>query len=890
MNKKSVTKLIAAMLIAALFVTNTPECFAQKVLAAERTWKILEEKDLPVDELYGWHPDYNPLMIGRKDGMIALLDGSLKLVKKTKYDQIEEEGVMDGTDYNLLISRQVGNGYEYAVLDMWGNETVLGTYKKAESVGLVGTPILYAEKVNGECGFLADGKEIGFDKSFVDKPEEAVVCYNITWLGKSTYYVKQYFETKEVYDRVGEINAGSELKEIKDKMGEKKCEFIFYDETGTVVDMGLVIKEYEQTEKDREEQQKKDAQIIAELKQTAASELPIREYITDTWKSSTGKYTVNDVWAYRFGDGYLVYVKADVVCNVEGYEQEDPFYFAGFFNGEKKLGKFGQVVAGEKDGEYWDDGIYLVLRDNDKKIYFYGYNEHTETENLVKYLYTDTDGIFTEAAYELPSAYPNDVVLGGYGETGFIYLAASPMNDFVKITSMYTGLNGKNDLKAKHAILNEEGEKKEIVFYDSAWKKVIKRINVSRLSGDITLCDGIVLGKICAVLYKTGRGQYGLIGMDGNIVVDAEKEEYECGQVQSGYFEKPCVYFERDDVGYYYYDEDFIPHTEEEYENWQEQDEEEEGGNGYGDITYDKEWIEDDSGNTIIYEKVLDSDGNVLVSHEAPEDVYENRRYESFIYIFEDCRSIVVVDRHWNGLRGEGPGEGSPKPPSVPTDAPEASPNAGATRSPLPAQTPAASPSQPADTALPIDPDETAVPGTTPDPSPAQTPQPVPDIPPTQIPQPLQPPAQTMTPPESIQIAPPLIIEPEEEDEEEEEEPFKKGDCFMSGNLGYQITKRKGKKGEIAVVLVKSKQLKRIVVPKQVKKNGITFSVTSIEKNAFKGCKKVKTLQIKSLKIKSISKKALTGINKRVVVKVPRKKYWAYRVMLRKGGYYTIRS
>lgn len=453
---------------------------------------------------------------------------------------------------------------------------------------------------------------------------------------------------------------------------------------------------------------------------------------------------------------------------------------------------------------------------------------------------------------------------------------------------MYTALKGNNGLKARHAILNEEGGKKEIVFYDSAWKNVIKRIDVSRLSGDITLCDGIVLGKICTVLYKTGRGQYGLIGMDGNIVVDAEKEKYECGQVQSGYFEKPCVYFERDDVGYYYYDGDFIPHTEEEYENWQEQDEEEEGGNGYGDITYDKEWIEDDSGNTIIYEKVLDSDGNVLVSHEAPEDVYENRRYESFIYIFQDCRSIVVVDRHWNGMRGEGPGEGLPKPPSVPTANPEDSPSADATRSPLP---PDASPtSQPTETALPNDPDETAVPGTSPDPSPAQTPQPVPDIPPTQLPQPLQPPAQTMTPPESIQTAPPLIIEPEDEDEEEEEEPLKKGDCFMSGNLGYQITKRKGKKGEIAVVLVKSNQLKKIIVPKQVKKNEVTFSVTSIEKNAFKGCKKVKTLQIKSLKIKSISKKALTGINKRVVVKVPKKKYWAYRIMLRKGGYYTIRS
>ena len=233
----------------------------------------------------------------------------------------------------------------------------------------------------------------------------------------------------------------------------------------------------------------------------------------------------------------------------------------------------------------------------------------------------------------------------------------------------------------------------------------------------------------------------------GNIVVDAEKEGYEYGSVESGYFEKPCVSFEKDDVRYYYYDGDFIPHTEEEYDEWQEE-EEEEGGNGYGDITYDKEWIEDGTGNTIMYEKVLDSDGNVLVSHEVPEDVYKNDRCEDFIYIFKDSRSIVVVDRHWNGKRGDASGENSPKPPSV-TDAPEASPNAGATRSPLPAQTPDAAPTfQPTDTALPIDPDETAVPETTADPSPAQTPQPVPDIPPTQIPQPLQPPAQTMTPPE----------------------------------------------------------------------------------------------------------------------------------------------
>lgn len=932
LNKKSmhrinITKRITVLLITALLVTNTLERFVPKVLAADRAWKILEQKDLPVEELYGWYPDYDsadPLMIGRKDGMIAFLDSSLNLVKKTKYDQIEEEGVMDDTDYNLLVSRKVGSGSEYAVMDKTGKATVLGTYNKAESLGLVGESILYAEKLNGECGFLVDGREIGFDKTFADKPEEAVVCYNIASLGKSTYFVKQYFETKEVYDQVGEIYAGIGAEGIKEKLNEKQCEFVFYDETGSVVDIDLQIKEYEQAQKEKEEQKKEDVQIIAELRQTAVSQLPIREYIKDTRTEATGKYTVNDVTAYRFGQGYLVYVKTDVEVFSEGSKYMNTYYFAGFFDREKKLETFGEVIAARNEN-YWDEGIYLTIRDSDKKIYFYGDDEYANTGYMVKFLYTDTDGIFAgNGEGELTAAYPHHVVLGGYGDTGFIYLVASPMNDFVKTTSMYTDLNEKNGLKAEYAILNEEGGKREVVFYDSEWKKIIKRIDVSRLPGDITLCDGIVLGKTCAVLYKTRSGQYGLIGMDGNIVVDAEKEGYEYGSVVSELFEKTCVYFEKDDVRYYYYGGDFIPHTEEEYENWE--DDGGAGGSEYGDITYDKDWIEDASGNTIVCEKVLDSAGNVLVSHEVSEDVCESEGYKDFIYIFKDCKSIVVVDRHWDGKRGEDPGETSvpsvtpeASPGTSPGASPSTSPDEGATCSPLPSGTPAAAPtSQPTDTALPVDPGETKSPVVTPGPDPTpdthptqpphvsedpaqtpppapgiqstQTPPPVPDAHPTQNPQPVQPPAQVLPPSESVQTAQPLIIKPEDEDEEEEEEQFQKGDCFMSGNLGYQITKRKGKKGEAAVFLVKSNKLTKIVVPKQVKKNGITFSVTSIGKNAFKGCKKVKTLQIKSLTIKSISKKALTGINKRVVIKVPRKKYWAYRIMLRKGGYYTIRS
>lgn len=915
-----ITKLITAVLITALFVTSTPELSVKKVLAAETAaWKVLGEKDLPVEELYGWYPDYDStdqIMLGKKDGMLAFLDSSLNLVKKTKYDQIEDEGVIDDTDYNLLVSRKAGGGNEYAIIDKTGKTTVLGTYKKAEPLGLVGDPILSAEKMNGESGFLVDGKEIGFDKTFAEKPKGAVVCYNTASLGKSRYYVKQYFETKEVYDRVGEIYAGIDAEEIKEKQKEKKCEFVFYDETGNVVDIDLQIKEYEQAEKEKEEQKKKDVQIIAELRQTAASKLPIQKYIKDTWTAATGKYTVNDVTAYRFGQGYLAYVKADAEVLSEGSKYTNTHYFAGFFDREKKLETFGEVVAA-KNEDYWDEGIYLTIRDSDKKIYFYGDDEYANTGHMVKYLYTDTDGIFAgNGEGELAAAYPHHVVLGGYGTTGFTYLAASPMNDFVKTTSMYTDLNGKNGLKAEYAIFSEAGGKREVVFYDSNWKKVIKRIDVSRLSGDITLCDGIVLGKTCAVLYKTRSGQYGLVGMDGNIVVDAEKEGYESGSVVSQLFEKTCVYFEKNNIRYYYYGGDFIPHTEEEYENWE--DDGGAGGNEYGDITYDKDWIEDGSGNKVVREKVSDSAGNVLVSHKAAEDVYENERCENFIYIFKDCRSIVVVDRHWNGKRGE---EQEEMPSAVPTSQPvdTAIPiDPGETRSPVaqptsvpdihPTQTPPAAddPMQTAPSAPGIQSTQTpsapgiqstqmpSAPGIQSTQTPSapgnqstQTPS-APNTHSTQVPQivPSSGPAQTAP----AQTAPPLIIEPEDEDEEEDkEEQFKKGDCFMSGNLGYQITKRKGKKGEVAVALVKSNKLKKIVVPKQVKKNGITFSVTSIGKNAFKGCKKVKTLQIKSLNIKSISKKALTGINKRVVIKVPRKKYWAYRIMLRKGGYYTIR-
>ncbi len=858
--KRKNKKILAVIMAAALFLTSVPELFEKKASAAETAWKVLEEEDLPVDELYGWYPDSDSfqgnLMIGRKDGKLALLDGNMKLVKKTEYDQIED--YLYSYDLEFLVSRPMDRGSEFATMDRTGKITVHGTYKKVE---LLGRYVLYAEKVSGDCGFVYDGREIGFDKSFVDKPEEAVVKYGTVPIGKSTYYVKQYFETEDVYDEVGEFYYGISIAEMKEKLQAEQCKFIFYDETGTIVDVGPLIAECEKVEKDEEERKKQDVQVITELEQTAASQLPIREYIKEAWKTSTGKYTVNDVTAYRFGDGYLAYAKTDVEFSFEGDEYEDPYYFAGFFDREKKLVKFGEVIAA-RDEDYWDEGIYLTIKDKDKKIYFYGDDDYDNTGNMVKYLYTDAEDTFSGEAYELAAAYPDCVILSGYGK----YLVASPMNNFVTTTSMCTRLEGKNALKAEYAVLDEKDGTKQAVFYDSEWKE-IKSIDVSHINGDIQLCDGVVLGQSCAILYKTKNKYYGLIGMNGSIVVDAEREKYTYGSVEGSYFEKFHVFMKKDGENTYYYGEDLLPHTEAEYENWEANEDDE---NPYGDITYDWDYLYDEEDEVIgICEKVTDHEGNLIVNHEVTGEAYERDRGENYVYIFKDCKSIVVVGHHWNGKREKEPEKATPTPkPSNP-------------------------PSQSGE--------ETAVPTVSPRPTEKPTGQPTGEPQTTSIPKPIQPPEQVTTPSDPVPVVPPEVTktgssEKDDEDDDFEGEEnilengkFSKGDYFMAENCGYKITKLKKKKGEIAVECVRSKNSKSYVIPNKVKKQGITFTVTSIQNNAFKGCKKAKMLNIKAVSIKTIGKKTLNGLNKKIRIRVPKKKLWVYRKMLRKCGYWTVR-
>lgn len=72
-----------------------------------------------------------------------------------------------------------------------------------------------------------------------------------------------------------------------------------------------------------------------------------------------------------------------------------------------------------------------------------------------------------------------------------------------------------------------------------------------------------------------------------------------------------------------------------------------------------------------------------------------------------------------------------------------------------------------------------------------------------------------------------------------------------------------------------------------VKKSGMDLMIVKkLGKNAFKGCKKLKTLTIKSKKLtaKSISKDAFKGLTKKTVIKVPKSKKAAYTKLFRKKG------
>lgn len=89
----------------------------------------------------------------------------------------------------------------------------------------------------------------------------------------------------------------------------------------------------------------------------------------------------------------------------------------------------------------------------------------------------------------------------------------------------------------------------------------------------------------------------------------------------------------------------------------------------------------------------------------------------------------------------------------------------------------------------------------------------------------------------------------------------KAGNYVQKNGLIYKVNR---KKKTAAVVGVSSKSLTKAVIVKKVKTGGKTYKVTSITKNAFKGCKWLKKISAKGKSLKKVRKKALKMIRKKV--------------------------
>lgn len=137
--------------------------------------------------------------------------------------------------------------------------------------------------------------------------------------------------------------------------------------------------------------------------------------------------------------------------------------------------------------------------------------------------------------------------------------------------------------------------------------------------------------------------------------------------------------------------------------------------------------------------------------------------------------------------------------------------------------------------------------------------------------------------------------------------PPKKGTKVTIGNFQYKVTKSSSKSGTVSLERAKKKTYSKLSIPATVKINGFTFKVTSIAdkafmnnkklssvvigsnivsigKQSFRGCSKLKNINIKSSAIKKVGKDTFHKIHKKAVIKVPAKKLSAYKKIFKNKG------
>lgn len=134
--------------------------------------------------------------------------------------------------------------------------------------------------------------------------------------------------------------------------------------------------------------------------------------------------------------------------------------------------------------------------------------------------------------------------------------------------------------------------------------------------------------------------------------------------------------------------------------------------------------------------------------------------------------------------------------------------------------------------------------------------------------------------------------------------PVKKGSRITAGENEYKITSI----GSRTVSFCKAeKDAVSVTVSDTIKIQGKTYKVTAVAENAFKGCKKLKSvtvgknvtsigknafsgcsglkkITVKTVRLKSVGKNALKGIHKKAVIKVPKSTCIKYKKLFKGKG------
>ena len=241
---------------------------------------------------------------------------------------------------------------------------------------------------------------------------------------------------------------------------------------------------------------------------------------------------------------------------------------------------------------------------------------------------------------------------------------------------------------------------------------------------------------------------------------------------------------------------------------------------------------------------------------------------------------------------GSGSGSGVVRPAITPSPSPSAEPTV--TPSPEPTVAPSETPS--------------SVPSEVPTIAPSVEPSIQPSVAPT-----IEPSAKPTAKPTVKPSSKPTAKPTKKPSSKPTAKPAAKGKKIKDGKTGavYKVTGTKGKTPTVSYYADPSKKSrqKKIVIPKQVTIQGVTYKVTSIAanackgnkkitsliigsniksigKNAFYGCKNLKKLVINSKKLtaESIGKNAFQGISDKAVVQTPKELTKKYRKLLRKKG------